>query len=122
MNASEFRSLTRLSNLTFMEMILLDFELIQSPAEAESAMENLKKNAENRFGLSIQELSDKIQAAFDVELAASLKNMLRRKGNGLDLYKIQDDVNEHKAVLPKFVRKKRVKRTLEDWEDDLKRR
>lgn len=118
----EYRSLTRLSNLTFMEMLMVDFESAQSPEQAEQALQNLKKNAEDRFHLAIQELDEKIQTAFGVEMEHSLKNTLKKQGSGLDVHRIQDEVNEHQSVLPKFLRKNKVKKTLENWENQLKHR
>lgn len=122
MSRVEFRNLTRLSNLTFMEMMMLDFESVHEPAAAQSALQQLQRNAEDRFGIATKELKEKIEATFDIEVSSSFLNVLRRKGNGLDLFEIQGDVNEHAAVLPKFVRKNRVKKTLEEWEDSLRRR
>ncbi|MCI4666990.1 MAG: hypothetical protein MRZ79_02435 [Bacteroidia bacterium] len=122
MSRQEIRSLTRLSNLTFMEMILQDFEFSSSEAETERALQNMKTNAEDRFHLAIDELDQKIQAAFGVDMDDTLKNLLRRNGNGIDLHSIQDAVNEHQSVLPKFVRKNRVKKSLETWEDRLRSR
>ncbi len=122
MNALEYRALTRLSNLTFMEMILQDFQMAGSPDEAEAALQNLERNAEDRFQMSIKELGEKLDAAFGVEMDEELQNLLKRKGNGIDLLQIQDDANEHKSVFPKFLRKKRVQNSLKQWEDRLRER
>jgi len=122
MNGLEYRALTRLSNLTFMEMILQDFQMAGSPDEAEAALQNLKRNAEDRFQMSIKELGEKLDAAFGVGMDEELQNLLKRKGNGIDLLQIQDDANEHKSVFPKFLRKKKVQNSLKQWEERLRER
>ena len=115
----EIQSVYRLSNLTFAEMALVDFDKAHTPEQAEEVFKSLRYMAKQRYQMEIDELDKKLQDHFGVSIPESTRRILLQKGTAIDIHEFWEAHGRVNKLKPKFLRKAEIRQALADLEVNL---
>ncbi|MEL6624883.1 MAG: hypothetical protein AAFQ83_05940 [Bacteroidota bacterium] len=119
LSPKEIQSVYRLSNLTFAEMTLADFDKASNPQEAEEIFKSLRYMAHQRFQMEIEDLGQKLQQHFGVSIPEGTKKLLLQKGTAIDIHEFWEHNGKVNKLKPKFIRKAEIRQSLLDLEEYL---
>lgn len=115
----EIQSVYRLSNLTFAEMTLADFDRVTNTEEAEEVFKSLRYMAGQRYQMEVEDLNQKLQQHFGVHIPEGIKRLLMQKGTAIDIHEFWEQNGKVNKLKPKFIRKAEIRQALLDLEEHL---